>query len=89
MLHLTQGLSLGLDIPSTPSPNTALVVYEYVITFGREVELYWRHKISGAVVLFYCTRYSSLLANVYGLLGAIPVSNSVRLTSPTPFLLYF
>ena len=63
-----------------------LITYEYIITFGREVELYWRRGITGAAILFYFNRYITLLAIVYGYFESMPVSDSVRGRSPT--LLY-
>ncbi|KAH9855448.1 hypothetical protein C2E23DRAFT_708832, partial [Lenzites betulinus] len=47
----------------------ALLVYEYVITFGLEVGLFWRRKITGATILFLAIRYVALLN--YGFLGAL------------------
>ncbi|KAH9855446.1 hypothetical protein C2E23DRAFT_901346 [Lenzites betulinus] len=47
----------------------ALLVYEYVITFGMEVGLFWRRKITGATILFLVIRYVALLN--YGFLGAL------------------
>ena len=34
-----------------------LVVFDYVVTFGAEVEHYWRRKVTGATVLFFTNRY--------------------------------
>ena len=46
------------------------MVYEYLVTLRREVELFWNHKWTGAAVLFYFNRYLSLLVNVYGLVAS-------------------
>ena len=43
----------------------ALIFYEYIITFGQEVELFWRGKLTGAVILFMANRYFSLGYWVY------------------------
>ena len=40
---------------------TVLLVYEYIITFGQDVQLFWRRKWSGATALFFLNRYLPLL----------------------------
>ena len=35
--------------------------YDYVLTFGQEVELIWSRKISGAAILFVLNRYVTLI----------------------------
>ncbi|TBU24153.1 hypothetical protein BD311DRAFT_767086 [Dichomitus squalens] len=42
----------------------ALILYEYLITVGAEVELFWRKDITGASVLFFTNRYVVLLYNL-------------------------
>ncbi|PIL30350.1 hypothetical protein GSI_07535 [Ganoderma sinense ZZ0214-1] len=42
----------------------ALIVYEYLITVGAEVELFWRRKITGASILFLTNRYLVLFYNL-------------------------
>lgn len=37
--------------------DAALVIYEYLITFCRELDVIWRRKFSGATVLFLLNRY--------------------------------
>lgn len=37
--------------------NTALAIYEYLISFSRELDTIWRRKFSGATVLFLLNRY--------------------------------
>ncbi|KAI1786020.1 hypothetical protein LXA43DRAFT_82931, partial [Ganoderma leucocontextum] len=44
-----------------------LIVYEYFITFGAEVELFWRKKITGSSVLFFPNRYLVLLYQLFQL----------------------
>ncbi|KAI0707182.1 hypothetical protein C8Q76DRAFT_860360 [Earliella scabrosa] len=41
-----------------------LIFYEYAITFNKEVELFWRRKITLASVLFLVNRYVPLAVNV-------------------------
>ena len=48
----------------------AVVTYEYVITSGAEVRLFWQHKFTIATALFllnrYCTLFNTLYEIVYG-----------------------
>ena len=41
--------------------HAALVLYEYIVTFSTEVQLFWGRKITGATVLFFLNRYMKLL----------------------------
>ncbi|KAI0685066.1 hypothetical protein C8T65DRAFT_748277 [Cerioporus squamosus] len=61
--------------------GSGLVVYEYMITFGREVELFWKGRLTGAAILFFFNRYLSLLVNVYGLLENMHVSDKMCVRS--------
>ncbi|KAI0722602.1 hypothetical protein C8Q76DRAFT_691336 [Earliella scabrosa] len=45
----------------------ALLAYEYLITFDREVSLFWVQKITMASVLFMVNRYIALCAGMIGL----------------------
>ncbi|KAI0716577.1 hypothetical protein C8Q76DRAFT_616795, partial [Earliella scabrosa] len=45
------------------------LIYDYVITFGREVDLFWTTKLTGASVLFFTNRYVTLLFNALGLVA--------------------
>ncbi|PIL23038.1 hypothetical protein GSI_14345 [Ganoderma sinense ZZ0214-1] len=54
--------------------GSVLVVYEYVITLGREVELFWKGRWTGAAILFFFNRYLSLIVVIYGLTGDAPIS---------------
>ncbi|OSC96461.1 hypothetical protein PYCCODRAFT_1441057 [Trametes coccinea BRFM310] len=45
-----------------------LVLYEYVVTFADEIELFWKGKASSASVMFFLNRYLTLL----GYLAAAP-----------------
>ncbi|KAM5541344.1 hypothetical protein V8D89_004898 [Ganoderma adspersum] len=53
---------------------SALVLFEYLITFGAEVQLFWRRKLTGASILFFFNRYTRLL------LISILLSESSELT---------
>ncbi|RPD73180.1 hypothetical protein L226DRAFT_614405 [Lentinus tigrinus ALCF2SS1-7] len=55
-----------------------VVIYEYSITVGREVRLFWGKKITGAAILFFLNRYIVLGFNTYALANSsIPVSDVV------------
>ncbi len=53
-------------------------MYEYFITLGREAELFWKGKWTGAAILFYVNRYLSLIVNIYGLASNAQISAQVR-----------
>ena len=44
--------------------TTAFLAYEYTVTFGLEVNLFWRRKLSMASILFGINRYLSLVGAV-------------------------
>ncbi|KAI0354663.1 hypothetical protein OH77DRAFT_1521558 [Trametes cingulata] len=44
--------------------TTVLLVFEYLITLDREVELFWRRKFTGASVLFLLNRYLPLSVTI-------------------------
>ena len=48
----------------SPWAVAAFLTFEYVITFDREVELFWKKGVTGASVLFLSNRYTSLLSAV-------------------------
>ena len=43
----------------------ALLVYEYFITFGAEVNLFWRQKLTAAAAFFFLNRYIVLANAAY------------------------
>ncbi|RPD53389.1 hypothetical protein L226DRAFT_576295 [Lentinus tigrinus ALCF2SS1-7] len=50
-----------------------LLIYDYVITFDREVELFWTsNSLTAAPVLFYTTRYVGLLSVILARVKAVP-----------------
>ena len=57
-----------------------LLLYDYTITFGREVETFWMRRFSGATLLFFANKYISLLNHLFdlSLFIPIPVSDKVR-----------
>ncbi|KAI0640699.1 hypothetical protein C8Q79DRAFT_921141, partial [Trametes meyenii] len=42
-----------------------LLAYEFLITFGREVELFWKRGVTGASMLFFVNRYLPLVFHIY------------------------
>ena len=51
---------------------SALIIYEYVITIGDEVELFWKQKRTLASALFLINRYLVLIYNLTLLRGFYP-----------------
>ncbi|KAM5536323.1 hypothetical protein V8D89_010015, partial [Ganoderma adspersum] len=45
----------------------ALVVYEYLVTIGNEVQLFWGREITGASILFFVNRYMMLFYVLFSL----------------------
>ena len=66
--------------------SPVLIFYEYVITFRREVKLFWRLKVNGASVLFFMNRYIVLIIYILNMMGFARVSDKVR-TIQTPKIL--
>ncbi|RPD73086.1 hypothetical protein L226DRAFT_536590 [Lentinus tigrinus ALCF2SS1-7] len=56
--------------------GAVLVVYDCVITFGQEVDLFWKRRLTGASVLFILTRYLALLTIFMGMLEYVPTTDS-------------
>ena len=62
-----------------------LVVYDYFMTLGREVELFWKGKCRGAAILFYINRYLNLLFSIYELVCIAYIPAQVREARHTLF----
>ena len=45
------------------SPVTALVFYEYAITLGQEIDMFWKRRFTGATALFLLNRYLLVLSS--------------------------
>ncbi|KAL1941116.1 hypothetical protein VTO73DRAFT_7328 [Trametes versicolor] len=58
----------GIAIP-------AFLGFEYLVTFDREVELFWKRKFTGASVLFLLNRYLPLLTVILDLSQSTPMSD--------------
>ncbi|RDX51234.1 hypothetical protein OH76DRAFT_1481532 [Lentinus brumalis] len=64
----------------------AFLVYEYMITFEREVNLFWKSKMTGAVVLFLLNRYTVLVTSILAVSGIVvefPASSCGRMAKVT------
>ncbi|KAI0774496.1 hypothetical protein C8Q74DRAFT_1270480 [Fomes fomentarius] len=53
----------------------SLLAYEYVITFDREMKLFWRRTINGSSILFIVNRYLSLVYSALGMPFPDPTTN--------------
>ena len=59
----------------------ALLAYEYIVTFEREVNLFWRQKITVATVLFMVNRYLALWTSFMNFPFHIPLQASTAVLS--------
>ncbi|KAI0794543.1 hypothetical protein C8Q74DRAFT_1436465 [Fomes fomentarius] len=57
---------------------TALLIYDTLLTFSREVNWFWTGRMTGARVLFFANRYFSLCLFVLGLIDFAPFSDKIR-----------
>ena len=61
-----------------PNANNilALLAYEYIVTFGDEVNLFWAQKITTASILFIANRYIALCTGLMYLPYDVPLKAS-------------
>lgn len=52
-------------------------MFDYLLTFPQEVQLFWKRKMTGASVIFLLTRYITLLALIFELVDYAPIAPSV------------
>ena len=52
-----------------------LVIYEYLVTFSTEIQLFWAGEVTGASVLFFFNRYIQLVNTPFFLFQFLPVVN--------------
>ena len=64
---------------------TVLVIYEYLITLGPEVRLFWRREITGASILFFVNRYVVLFYNLFILAGYSSFNNTRSVSTVSAF----
>ena len=53
--------------------NLVFFIHECVITFGSEVEFYWRRKLTGASLLYLSSKYISLAYSILCLVRYLPI----------------
>ncbi len=58
----------------------AFVVFDYLITFGQEVNLFWNRRFTGATLLFFVNRYVVLLLYTMNISGSAPLSASEKVS---------
>ena len=52
-------------------------MYEYIVTFSTEVQLFWAREVTGASVLFFINRYMLLVYALLGLFQLSPIIHTV------------
>ena len=57
-----------------------LIFFEHLVTTDREIDLFWKHKFSGAVALFFANRYLLLVVSVLSLVTAFDTSVSAEVS---------
>lgn len=64
---------------------TGLFAYEYAITFGREINLFWRRKVTVSSILFLVNRYVPLVVNmIYAPWPSYPTTHYVSNVESLP-----
>lgn len=58
-------------------PGLALLAFDFVITFDREVRLVWRGKLTGAAILFVLNRYWLFFEYITQMVTMYPMSQRV------------
>ncbi|KAI0794569.1 hypothetical protein C8Q74DRAFT_1194805 [Fomes fomentarius] len=51
--------------------SSVLLIYDILVTFDHEINLFWSGRMTGARILFFANRYISLFWNVLGLIGIV------------------
>ncbi|OBZ67304.1 hypothetical protein A0H81_12534 [Grifola frondosa] len=59
--------------------SRALFVFDYILTFGDEVQHMWRRRFSPATVLFLLNRYTNLAGTLFEFLVEIPIRTNLFL----------
>ena len=49
----------------------ALIFFEYFLTIGQEVTLFWGKKLTGAVALFFANRYTTILYTLFLIISSL------------------
>ena len=74
--------ALLLSVPFTDSCAyvVVLVIYEYLVTFSTEVQLFWAGEVTGASVLFFVNRYMLLVYTLFALFQFLPDISTVSVS---------
>ena len=60
---------------------SALVIYEYTLTFRDEIDLFWNRRLSGAAILFALNRYLMLgVITFQTICTFVALSDTVRIS---------
>ena len=55
--------------------RSALIFFEYLLTFDQEVRLFWGKKLTSAAALFFVNRYTTIIYTIYLMLvGLVPAT---------------
>ncbi|RDX45648.1 hypothetical protein OH76DRAFT_1486132 [Lentinus brumalis] len=55
--------------------STAVLAYDILLTLGREAQLFWTGRSTGATILYFTVRSTGLLVNILGFAQYIPTLN--------------
>ena len=69
-------ISIGVVPLTCNIVTSALVFYDYAITLGQEIHLFWKYKVTGATILFLLTRYLLILEMIVDV-GTIERSSEI------------
>ena len=68
--------------------TSALMFFEYFLTFDQEVRLFWGKKLTGAVALFFVNRYTTIIYIIYVMLiSLVPAMWATAQVGLPPFRL--
>ena len=57
---------------------SAMFIYEFLITFGEEVDLFWTNRMTGATVLFFLNRWIVMFFTWYDVLADITIPATAK-----------
>ncbi|KAG2061155.1 hypothetical protein BDR06DRAFT_402036 [Suillus hirtellus] len=79
-------INLNIFVGYWQAAAVVVVVYDWVLTLGQEIQLIWRQRWSRMTVLYLIIRYIGIPFSVVNLLGAMP---SVSLTDAGCNIMYY
>ena len=77
---LSPALLFSVPITDSCAYVVVLVIFEYLVTFSSEVQLFWAGEVTGASVLFYVNRYMLLVYTLFGLFQLLPVIHTMSVS---------